>query len=58
MGLALFGLLRAGENLSAWILTPAGVLLGGGVYFAALFLLRVPELRAMVSGVKRRLRTK
>jgi putative peptidoglycan lipid II flippase len=56
MGLALFGLLRAGENLSAWILTPAGVLLGGGVYFAVLFLLRVPELHTMVSGVKRRLK--
>lgn len=56
MGLALLGWLRVGATWSAWILAPLGVIFGGGVYFAGLYLLRVPELAQIVGGVTRRLR--
>lgn len=56
MGISLYGWLYFGANLSLWILTPVGVIIGGGVYFAMLFILRVPELRYMTNGILRRLR--
>jgi putative peptidoglycan lipid II flippase len=56
MSICIFGWLYLGKNLSPWILTPVGVMLGGGVYFAALWFLRVPELQYMLSGVLRRLK--
>jgi putative peptidoglycan lipid II flippase len=56
MSLAIWGWLTLGQNFSAWILAPVGVAIGGGVYFAALWILRVPELRYMVNGVLRRLK--
>ncbi|HET7142670.1 MAG TPA: hypothetical protein VFI68_01515, partial [Anaerolineales bacterium] len=56
MSLCIFGWLYLGRNSSMWILAPAGVMLGGSVYFAALWILRVPELQYMVSGVLRRLK--
>ncbi len=56
MSLALFALLSFRENLSVWILVPAGVIIGGVVYFAILFILRVPELSYIFNGVRRRLR--
>ncbi|MBL8100402.1 MAG: murein biosynthesis integral membrane protein MurJ [Anaerolineales bacterium] len=55
MAFALFGLLTFGENLSIWILVPAGVLIGGAVYFIVLFILRVPELSYIINGIKRRI---
>ncbi len=55
MGLAIFGLLEFGKNLSVWILVPAGVLLGGGVYFAGLLMLRVREVRGAIAAIKSRL---
>jgi len=55
MAFALFTLLAFGENSSVWILVPAGVLIGGIVYFAVLFILRVPELSYIVNGIKRRI---
>ena len=56
MSLAIWGWLTLGQNFSAWILAPVGVAIGGGVYFAALWILRVPELQYMVNGVLRRLK--
>jgi putative peptidoglycan lipid II flippase len=58
MSVVIFGCLYFGKNLSAWILTPIGVIFGGGVYFSALWILRVPELQYMVSGVLRRLKNR
>ncbi|KXK12706.1 MAG: integral membrane protein MviN [Chloroflexi bacterium OLB14] len=55
MSLALFGLLSIGKNISVWILVPAGVVVGGIVYFAILFILRVPELNYIISSVMKRL---
>ena len=56
MSISILGWLYFGRNLNLWIITPGGVMIGGGVYFAALWILRVPELQFMVSGVSRRLR--
>lgn len=56
MALALFALLAFGKDFSVWILVPAGVILGGIVYFALLFILRVPELSYIFNGVMRRLK--
>jgi putative peptidoglycan lipid II flippase len=56
MSLAIWGWLILGQNFSAWILAPLGVVIGGGIYFAALWILRVPELQYMVNGVLRRLK--
>jgi putative peptidoglycan lipid II flippase len=55
MSLALLVLLRVGEYLSAWILAPAGLILGVGIYFAGLMLLRVPELQGGWELIKSRL---
>lgn len=56
MAIALFVLLTVSESLNVWILVPIGVLTGGLVYFALLFILRVPELGYMVNGLMRRLK--
>ncbi|MBI2332571.1 MAG: murein biosynthesis integral membrane protein MurJ [Chloroflexi bacterium] len=56
MALALFGWLSFGARLSAWILVPVGVALGGAVYFAVLWILRLPELGYILNGVMRRIR--
>jgi putative peptidoglycan lipid II flippase len=56
MTLALFGLLKYGSGFRVWLLAPAGVVLGGAVYFAVLWALRVPELRYIINGVARRLK--
>jgi putative peptidoglycan lipid II flippase len=56
MSLIIFGWLNLGKGLSVWIVTPIGIVLGGGIYFAALWILRVPELQYLVSGVLRRLK--
>ncbi|MBK8418393.1 murein biosynthesis integral membrane protein MurJ [Candidatus Villigracilis saccharophilus] len=58
MSVVIAGCLYFGKNLSAWILTPIGVIFGGGVYISALWILRVPELQYMVSGVLRRLKNR
>ncbi len=56
MSLSIFGWLSFAKNFNGWIISLAGVMIGGGVYFAALWLLRVPELQMVVDGVLRRLR--
>ena len=56
MAVFIFGWLYVGKNLSVWILTPMGVVIGGGVYFITLWILRVPELQYLANGVLRRLK--
>lgn len=56
MGLCIYAWLYFGSNFSAWILTIASIIIGGGVYVAALFVLRVPELTYIMNRVRRRLR--
>lgn len=53
---SLLGLLSVTAEWSVWLLVPLAILLGGGVYFAILALLRVPELGMIVNGVMRRIR--
>lgn len=56
MAFSIIGWLSAGKNLNAWILALIGVTIGGGVYFAMLWILRVPELQYIINGVLRRLK--
>jgi putative peptidoglycan lipid II flippase len=56
MGFALYGWLYFGSSFNTWLLTIAGVAIGGGIYLAALFVLRVPELTYITNGVLRRLK--
>ncbi len=56
MALSLFGFLLFGADFSVWILVPVGVVIGGSVYFAVLWILRVPELGYILNGVMRRIR--
>jgi putative peptidoglycan lipid II flippase len=56
MSFAIFSWRYLGQEFSPWIITPVGVIIGGGVYFTALWFMRVPELQYMVNGVLRRLK--
>jgi putative peptidoglycan lipid II flippase len=56
MGLSLTAWLSFGKDLSNWIILPVGVILGGGIYAAVLWILRVPELTYMTNSVLRRLK--
>lgn len=56
MSICIFGWLYVGEKLNPWILIPVGVMVGIGVYLAGLWVLRVPELHYITSGVLRRLK--
>jgi putative peptidoglycan lipid II flippase len=58
MSLSILGWLSFGKGLNLWIISILGVMIGGGVYFIVLWILRVPELRYMASGVLRRLKLK
>jgi putative peptidoglycan lipid II flippase len=58
MSILIYGWLSLGQSFSVWVLVPAGVVIGGGIYFAALWILRVPELQYMMNGVLRRLKKK
>ncbi|MFN3491018.1 MAG: murein biosynthesis integral membrane protein MurJ, partial [Anaerolineales bacterium] len=53
MSFALFALFSFGENFSVWVFVPAGVVIGGLIYFVILFIFRVPELSYIVNGVMR-----
>jgi len=56
MSLSIFGWLAFSKNLNIWIISLVGVTIGGGVYFAVLWALRVPEFQMLIGGVARRLR--
>lgn len=44
------------KDLTPWIITPVGVLIGGAVYLLALWILRVSELQYMAGALLRRLK--
>lgn len=54
MAVILFGLFFFGGNLSAWILAPLGVLLGGGAYLGGLAALRAPEVNMLLAAARRK----
>ena len=56
MTLAILGWFYFGRGLGAWVIAPVGVMLGGGIYFVTLWVLRVPELQYMAGGILRRLK--
>jgi putative peptidoglycan lipid II flippase len=58
MSLSIFGWLYLGKDFNLWVVSLGGVTIGGGVYFAALWVLRVPELRHLADAVLRRLKKK
>ena len=56
MGLALTGWMALAQDLPAWLITVGGLLLGGLVYGLSMLALGVPETRALINAVQRRLR--
>jgi putative peptidoglycan lipid II flippase len=56
MGVALAGWLAFSAELRTWVVVLGGVLVGGLVYGAVLFLLRVPELRQALGWLLAKLR--
>jgi len=50
----ILGWLQWGSNYSVWIVAPVGIVAGGIVYVLILFILRVPELRELISAIRRR----
>jgi putative peptidoglycan lipid II flippase len=56
MSLTLFAWLYYGKTLSIWLLAPLGVVIGGIIYVAILWILRVPELLYISNAVMRRLK--
>ena len=55
MAACLYGLLFYGSSLSAWIIAPLGVVIGGSAYILILVVLRVPEISYIKNGILRRL---
>jgi putative peptidoglycan lipid II flippase len=56
MSLSIFGWLAFGKNLNVWVISLVGVMIGGGIYFIVLWVLRVPELHYVVRAVLRRMK--
>ena len=56
MSLSIWGWLFLGKDLGEWMLAPVGVIVGGTAYLAVLWILHVPELQYLASGVLRRLK--
>jgi putative peptidoglycan lipid II flippase len=56
MSLSIFGWLSFAKIFNVWVISLAGVMIGGLIYFATLWILRVPELQYLVSGLLRRLK--
>lgn len=55
MGLALWGWLSLTRAQSVWLVALGGMLVGVGVYALMVILLRVPEVKSVYEGLKRRL---
>jgi putative peptidoglycan lipid II flippase len=53
---SIFGWLYFSKSFNVWIISLVGVFMGGGIYFGTLWLLRVPELQYIISGVLKRLK--
>jgi len=55
MSAVILGWLHFASRYSVWIIAPVGIIAGGIIYVAIMYMLRVPELGELVSAVKRRL---
>jgi putative peptidoglycan lipid II flippase len=56
MSLSILGWLSLASKLNIWVIAIAGVIIGGGVYVLALWILRVPELQYLMDAGLRRLK--
>lgn len=56
MSLTLTGWLALSRDLPSWLITVGGMLLGGLVYGLGILALRVPEARALLQALWRRVR--
>jgi putative peptidoglycan lipid II flippase len=56
MSLSIFGWLAFAKDFNVWIISLVGVTLGGIIYFAALWIMRVSELQYLVGAVLRTLK--
>jgi putative peptidoglycan lipid II flippase len=56
MSAIILGWMQLASHYSVWIVAPAGIIAGGVVYVAMMFMLRVPELNELISAIQRRLR--
>jgi putative peptidoglycan lipid II flippase len=56
MGLFIWGWLELTSGQPAWLTGIGGVIIGGLVYTLVIFLLKVPEMQALLGVLKRRFR--
>jgi putative peptidoglycan lipid II flippase len=56
MGLGLWWWLGAAAGRSVWLVGVAGIAIGGLIYGAAVWLLRVPEVNEVIAAVRSRLK--
>ncbi len=54
MSLVLLGWLKFSFGYSVWLIAPIGIIAGGMIYIAMMFMLRVPELSELVGAIRRR----
>jgi peptidoglycan biosynthesis protein MviN/MurJ (putative lipid II flippase) len=55
MSAVILGWLQLGSRYSIWIVAPIGIIAGGMIYVAIMFMLRVPELKELADAIRRRL---
>ncbi|MFZ1042629.1 MAG: murein biosynthesis integral membrane protein MurJ [Anaerolineales bacterium] len=56
MSAVILGWLHFSSGYSVWIIAPVGIIAGGMIYVAIMFILRVPELGELIKAVRRRMR--
>jgi putative peptidoglycan lipid II flippase len=56
MSLSIFGWLSLVQGFNVWVVSLVGVIIGGVIYLATLWILHVPELQMVVNGAIRRLK--
>ncbi|MGA7193812.1 MAG: hypothetical protein WBW94_09285, partial [Anaerolineales bacterium] len=55
MSAVILGWLHFASGFSVWIIAPVGIIAGGIVYVAIMYMLRVPELKELTNAIQRRL---
>ena len=55
MAVSLFFWLRLADGTNHWVSALGGVVIGGGVYFALAWLLKMPELQSVIQALRRRI---
>ncbi len=56
MSAVILGWLRYASSYSVWIIAPVGIIAGGIIYVAIMFMLHVPELNELINAVRRRIK--